>query len=60
MIGEVINCFINSHEYSPDATHIWFLLILEGPRIFQCKNGQNYPLLKNILGIIFLVTFYCL
>jgi hypothetical protein len=31
----------------------------KGPRVFQWKNGQNYPLLKNTLVIIFSTTFYC-
>jgi hypothetical protein len=28
MIDEVINCFINNHEYSPDVVHMGFLLTM--------------------------------
>jgi hypothetical protein len=34
-------------------------LTLKGPRIFQWKIDQNYPLLKNTLVIIFSTTYYC-
>jgi hypothetical protein len=29
----------------------------KAPRVFQWKNGQNYPLLKNTPIIIFSTTF---
>jgi hypothetical protein len=35
------------------------LLTPKGPRVFHWKNGQNYPLLKITLIIIFSTTFYC-
>jgi hypothetical protein len=36
------------------------MLTPKGPRVFQWKNGQKYPLLKNTLVINFSTTFYYL
>jgi hypothetical protein len=40
---------------TPVKLHLFSFIALtpKGPRVFQWKNGQNYPLLKNTPIIIF-------
>jgi hypothetical protein len=52
------------HEYAWAYVYVAILanaspLTPKGLRVFQWKNGQNYPLLKNTHVIIFSTTFYC-
>jgi hypothetical protein len=54
-LGESKYC-TNIAGPTPKMSQIVTVLTSKGPRVFQWKNGRNYPLLKNTLVIIFSTT----